>query len=310
LGTRLFYATDVHGSEKCWMKFLNAGKFYEANVTVLGGDMTGKAMIPLLPKEGGYEASLSGGTWKQPADKVGELEKMIRNRGYYPYRTTHEEVGELRANPQKMDALFLRLMTEEMGKWMQIADEKLKNSNIKCFVCPGNDDVPEIDGVIEQSKTVVNASNKVVSVDPNHEMISLGWTNPSPWKSFKECSEEELLGKIENLVSQLKDVKSSIFNLHAPPYGTGIDEAPAIDQTLKQESRFSTPVGSTAVFDSIKKYGPLLGLHGHIHEAKGFTKIGRTLCINPGSTYERGTLLGVLVELGNTTVDNYSPVVG
>jgi len=310
LGTRLFFATDVHGSEKCWIKFLNAGKFYEANVTILGGDMTGKAMIPLLPREGGYEVSFGGGSWKEPAEKVGELEKMIRNRGYYPYKTTPEEVAELRANPQKMDALFLRLMTEGMTKWMQIADEKLKGSNAKCFVCPGNDDVPEIDGIVEQSKTVVNASNRVVSVDPNHEMISLGWTNPSPWKSFKECPEEELLGKIENLVSQLKDVRNSIFSLHAPPYGTGIDEAPMIDQTLKQSSRFSAPVGSTAVFDSIKKYSPLLGLHGHIHEAKGFTKIGRTLCINPGSTYERGTLLGVLVELGKTTVDDYTPVVG
>jgi hypothetical protein len=292
------------------MKFINAGKFYEANVTILGGDMTGKAMIPLLPKDGGYEASFSGGTWKEPADNVAELEKLIRNKGYYPYRTTPEEVQELRANPQKMDALFLRLMTEEIRRWMQIADEKLKNSNIKCFVCPGNDDVLDIDGVIEQSKTVVNASNSVVSLDPKHEMISLGWVNPSPWKSFKECSEEELLVKIENLVSQLKDVKNSVFNLHAPPYGTGIDEAPQIDQTLKQSSRFSAPVGSTAVFDSIKKYGPLLGLHGHIHEAKGFTKIGRTLCINPGSTYERGTLLGVLLDLGDTTVSNYTPVVG
>jgi len=292
------------------MKFLNAGKFYEADVTILGGDMTGKAMIPLLPKDGGYEASFGGTHWKESADKVGDLEKMIRNRGYYPYRTTPEEVEQLRADPKKMDALFLQLMTEGMKRWMQIADGKLKESNIKCFVCPGNDDVPEIDGIIQQSKTVVNASDRVVSVDSNHEMISLGWTNPSPWKSFKECSEDELRVKIENLASQLKDVKSSIFNLHAPPYGTGIDEAPEIDATLKQSSRFSAPVGSTAVYDSIVKYGPLLGLHGHIHEAKGFTKVGHTLCINPGSTYERGALLGVIVEFSGATVDKYSPVVG
>ena len=308
--TRVFFATDVHGSERCWIKFVNAGKFYQANVTILGGDMTGKAMIPLLRKGGDYEASFGGGKWSQPVDKVNELEKMIRDKGYYPYKTTPEGIEELRANPQKMDALFVHLMTEETKKWVKIADEKLKGTDIECFVCPGNDDIPEIDGIIEQSETVVNASGKVVAVDAHHEMISLGWTNPSPWKSYKECSEDELLKKIESLVSQLKDVKNSVFNLHAPPYGTGLDDAPQIDETLKQSSRFVGAVGSVAVKDSIEKYGPLLGLHGHVHEAKGFTKIGRTLCVNPGSTYERGTLLGVLIELSDSKVENYMPVVG
>jgi Icc-related predicted phosphoesterase len=241
---------------------------------------------------------------------VNELEKMIRDKGYYPHKTTPEEIEELKASPQKMDALFVQLMTEETKKWMKIADEKLKGTEVKCFVCPGNDDIPEIDGIIEQSGTVVNSSGKVVAIDAHHEMISLGWTNPSPWKSYKECSEDELFKKIDSLASQLKDPKSSVFNLHAPPYGTGLDDAPEIDETLKQSSRFARAVGSTAVKDSIDKYSPLLGLHGHVHEAKGFTKIGRTLCVNPGSTYERGTLLGVLIELGDSKVENYMPVVG
>ena len=43
--------------------------------------------------------------------------------------------------------------------------------------------------------------------------------------------------------------------------------------------------GSTAVRASIEKHQPLVGLHGHIHESKGFVTLGRTLCLNPGSEY-------------------------
>lgn len=308
--TRIFYATDVHGSEVCWMKFVNAGKFYKANVVVLGGDITGKAIIPLIRRGVNYEASFEGRKWVSPAEKVDELEKTIRGKGYYPYRTNADEVEELKSDSKRRDELFLELMTQTLRRWMRIADERLKNTGIKCFICPGNDDMFEIDPIMEESEFVKHAGNKIVAVDDHHEMISLGWTNPTPWNTFKECSEEELCEKIEKLVSQVKDIDNSIFNLHAPPYGSGLDEAPEIDETLKQKSRVLVPVGSTAVRDAIEKYQPLLGLHGHIHEAKAFTKIGRTLCINPGSSYERGILLGVLINVDEKSVKSYLPIVG
>jgi Icc-related predicted phosphoesterase len=292
------------------MKFVNAGKFYKANVAILGGDMTGKAMIPIVQNGGKYEASFGGGKWSYDVEKVDELENMIKDKGYYPYRTSPEEIEELRSNTEKRDKIFLDLMMREIRNWMKVADAKLKDSNIKCFVCPGNDDIPQIDGIIEESEFVVNAADKVIPIDDHHEMISLGWTNPTPWNTYKECSEEDMSTKIETLVTQIKDVKNSIFNLHAPPYGSGLDDAPELDKTLKQKSKILTPVGSTAVRNSIEKHGPLLGLHGHVHEAKGFTQIGRALCINPGSTYERGTLLGVIVELSEKKVENYVPMVG
>ncbi len=56
---------------------------------------------------------------------------------------------------------------------------------------------------------------------------------------------------------------------------------------------------------AIEKYKPLLGLHGHVHESKGFVNIGSTLCINPGSEYGEGILRGVIVELGDGKVKNY-----
>ncbi len=308
--THIFFATDVHGSEKCWMKFINAGKFYKANVIILGGDMTGKAIIPLVRRGADYEASFDGKNWVSPAEKVEELEKTIRSKGYYPYRTDPDEVEELKSDPKKRDELFLEVITQTMKKWMEIADKRLKNTGIKCFVCPGNDDTFEIDPIIEGSEFVTNAADKVVAIDDHHEMISVGWTNPTPWNSFKECSEEELHEKIEKIAPQVEKADKSIFNLHAPPYGSGLDEAPEIDKTLKQQSRVFVSVGSTAVRDAIEKYRPLLGLHGHVHECRASTKIGRTLCINPGSAYERGMLLGVLINIDEKSVKSYVPTSG
>ncbi len=308
--TRIFFATDVHGSEKCWMKFINAGKFYKANVIILGGDMTGKAIIPLVRRGDDYKASFDGKNWVSPAKKVAELEKMIRGKGYYPYRTDPDEVEELKSDPKRRGELFLEVMTETMRKWMEIADKRLRDTDIKCFVCPGNDDTFEIEPAIEESEFVTNAADKVVAIDDYHEMISLGWTNPTPWNSFKECSEEELNEKIEKIASQVENADKSVFNLHAPPYGSGLDEAPEIDKTLKQQSRVFVSVGSTAVRDVIEKYQPLLGLHGHVHECRASTKIGRTLSINPGSAYERGMLLGVLINIDEESVKSYVPTSG
>ena len=279
------------------------------NVIILGGDITGKAIIPLIWQGSNYQTSFLGKKLVYPIEKVEELEKMILDKGYYPFCTTLDEVEKLKSDPKKREKLFLELMTQTLRRWMKIADERLRNTNIKCFVCPGNDDPLGIDQIIEESEFVGHATNKIVDVN-GHKMISLGWTNPTPWKSFKECSEEELHKKIEELASQVKNVKNSIFNLHAPPYGCGLDQAPQIDKTFKQKSRILVPVGSTAVRDAIQKHQPLLGLHGHVHESKGFTKIGRTWCFNPGSSYDRGVLQGILINVNKSGLKNYLPVVG
>lgn len=288
------------------MKFVNAGKFYKANVVILGGDITAKRIIPLIQRGSDYEALFEGKKWSSHADEVDELEKVIRSKGYYTCRTTSSEVEELTSNAQKRDKLFLELATDTLRRWMRIADERLKGTNIKCFVCPGNDDMLEIDAVMEEAELVTNAGNKVVLVDDHHEMISLGWCNPTPWNTFKECSEEELSKKIEMLVSKIQNVGNSIFNLHAPPYGSGFDEAPESDAA----TRNLCPVGSTAVRDAIEKHQPLLGLHGHVHEGRGFGKFGRTTCINPGSSYDRGILLGALINVDEKSVKSFIPVTG
>ncbi len=139
---------------------------------------------------------------------------------------------------------------------------------------------------------------RVVDVD-GWSMISTGWSNPTPWKTHREDTEEQLAERIEGIVREIPDPARAIFNLHCPPYKSGLDEAPAIDADLKllHGGRALRPVGSTAVRQAIERHQPVLSLHGHIHESKGAIKIGKTLAINPGSAYEEGMLMGAIVQL-------------
>ncbi len=305
----IFFATDVHGSEICWKKFINAGKFYEASVIILGGDMTGKAIVPIISQGGGkYKVTLlDQESVLESKEEVDKMVATIKNRGYYPYVTDPDEVQQLSTTPGRSDELFLKEAVTTMQRWMEYADSKLEGTGMRCFVCPGNDDMFEIDDVIRGSKHVELVEGKIIQLDEHHDMISAGWTTPTPWNTPREESEDQLRQRIQVMIDKLTDVKNSVFNLHDPPYGSGLDEAPELTKDLRPAyaGRSLVPVGSRAVFELIDKYQPLLTLHGHVHEGKGTRKYRNTLCINPGSMYEQGMLHGAVIELKPTKVGNY-----
>jgi Icc-related predicted phosphoesterase len=306
---KLFFATDVHGSEICWKKFIGAAKFYEVDVLILGGDMTGKAIVPIIAAGGGkYKVTLlDQETVLETKDDVDKMLVTIQNRGYYPYVTDPDEVAQISATPGRSDEIFLQEALKTMKHWMDYADAKLTGTQMRAFVCPGNDDMFEIDDVIRQSKCVELVEGKVVQLDQYHEMINAGWSTPTPWKTHREESEDQLRHRIQVMIDQLKDVQMSVFNLHDPPYGSGLDDAPELTADMRPAyaGRSLVPVGSHAVLELIEKYNPLLGLFGHIHEGKGTRKYRNTLCINPGSMYEQGMLHGAVVELKQKKVGNY-----
>jgi len=295
---KIFFATDLHGSEVCWKKFLNAAKFYNADVLICGGDMTGKAIVPVVSENGHYSVALGGEQQTVPAEQVAEVEANIRRRGYYPLRMSVERLHELDQNPAMRAECFQEVMLDGVERWMNMAAEKLRGTGIRCFVCPGNDDEMEVDEVVRRSDYVELGEGRMVDID-GFSMISTGWSNPTPWKTHREDSEEQLAERIETMASRIPDASRAIFNLHCPPYKSGLDEAPAIDADLKllHGGRALRPVGSTAVRQAIEKHQPLLSLHGHIHESKGAIKIGKTLAINPGSAYEEGMLMGAIIQL-------------
>jgi Icc-related predicted phosphoesterase len=295
---KIFFATDLHGSEMCWRKFLNAGKFYDADILICGGDMTGKAIVPIVQENGHFTVVLGGESQSVEAGQVADVEAQIRRKGYYPLQMTLDRLHELDQDPQKRTETFQQVMLDGVERWMGMAAEKLRGTGIRIFVCPGNDDEMEVDEVIRRSDVVELGEGRVLEID-GFSMISTGWSNHTPWNTHREETEEKLAERIEVMAGQLPDASKAIFNLHCPPFKSGLDEAPAIDADLRllHGGRALRPVGSTAVREAIERHQPLISLHGHIHESKGAVKIGKTLSINPGSSYEEGMLMGAIVQL-------------
>lgn len=300
---KLFYATDVHGSDRCFSKFVNAAGFYGADAILLGGDITGKAIVPLV-EDGpgrrravflGEEVSVDG------PEAIEELEKKIANTGYYAHRCTAEEERELAASAEARDELFVRLMVERVRRWVELAEERLAPLGIPCLVNAGNDDPREIDAAIDSSSHVQFLEGRVVELPNGTELASCGYANRTPWDCPRDVEEAELAERLEGVASQVRDPERAIFNFHCPPYDTGIDAGPRLSADLRLRSGAGGvdmhPVGSTACRSVIERHRPMLGLHGHLHESRGTYKLGPTVGINPGSEYTEGVLRGALVEI-------------
>src|SRR6266576_446683 len=258
---RVFFATDIHGSEICWRKFLNAAAFYKADAVILGGDVTGKVMVPITEHNGYWQVVMGGETVRlDTREELAEAERQIRNRGSYPAVMPPDELTELAREEGAVDRRFSKEMIS--------------------------------------SPDVTFGEGRLIDLGGFH-LVSMGWTNPTPWNTFREAPEEELAAKIEAVTSLVPDMERAIFNFHAPPYGTGLDEAPSLDASLRpiHGGAVMKPVGSTAVRDAIVRHQPMLSVHGHIHESRGIKKMGRTLAMNPGSVYGDGVLQGAVLEL-------------
>ena len=296
-----FYASDIHGSEMLWRKFINAAGFYGVEVLIMGGDVAGKAVVPIVDRNASFYALAVTGEQAFTEDQLPELERRIRDLGLYPHRMTEDELTRIGNDQVALDTLFLQIMRETLERWLTLAEERLRGKGVRLYVMLGNDDEPVLREVIARSSLVVDPEDQVVELGEGFQMLSCGFANPTPWHSPREMPEEELQRHIEGLVSQLDDPARSVFNLHVPPIRTAIDTAPMMDENLSPiiqgGSMLMGPAGSEAVRALIEKYQPLIALHGHIHESRGTAKIGKTVCINPGSAYGEGVLHGALFEL-------------
>jgi Icc-related predicted phosphoesterase len=297
---KVFFATDIHGSETCWRKFLNAAAFYKADMVILGGDVTGKVMVPIVSlRPGHWEVTFAGQKVQLETEaELDNIKRKIRDRGYYPAVMSGDELDSLNAEDGSVDRRFTQEMTKGLEAWLDMADGKLRGGEIPCILNGGNDDIWEIDDIIERSPSVSFAESKVLDIGGFY-LASMGWTNPTPWNTFREAPEDVLASKIDAVVASIPDMSRAVFNFHAPPYGTGLDEAPALDENMRpiHGGAVMKPVGSTAVKAAIQKYQPILSVHGHIHESKGVLRLGRTLTMNPGSSYSDGVLQGAVLDL-------------
>jgi len=311
---RIFFATDVHGSETCFRKFVNAAAAYSADAIILGGDITGKQLALIVEEDGGWRVGADRDVERlESREALEAARKRLSSGGMYPIVVTPEEERQLMGDRSLVEERFRQERLGRVASWMSLAEERLRPTGIPCFVSPGNDDDREVAEIIDRAAWVQNPEGKVVDLG-GHEMISWGWSNPTPWDTPREQSEAELGEHMAAMASQLSDREGAIFNLHCPPYQSGLDSAPALDANLKPIVRGGqidqVPVGSTAVRESIEGYQPLLGLHGHIHECRAMKKIGRSMCINPGSDYHTGTLRGAILQLSAHKVDAWTLTTG
>lgn len=299
---RMFFTTDIHGSDRCFRKFLAGAEVYDADVLLLGGDVVGKAMTPVEALgRGQYRFKLFGEERTVSEDELPKAKAEINFNGFYPAVLSPDKLEELASEEELQSSMFLDLIAQQMRYWESLAAERLR-PNVRCILTPGNDDPLIVDEVFQTSERVEFTEGKTVEVGPIW-LASLGNTNHTPWHTEREFEEPELAEQIRVMVEPFADGRPLVFNFHCPPYDTGLDMVPKLDDDLRPVVRnnaiVEVPVGSTAVRDAIIEYQPVAGLHGHIHEAQGSRIIGKTRCFNPGSDYSAGVLKGLIVDFAD-----------
>lgn len=301
---RILFATDLHGSEAVFRKFVNAGIQFKVDVLLLGGDLTGKALVPVVLHGDHYTAELVGReVMARTEAELAQLEKTIRLGGQYAFRCSEADYEALRSDRSRVDAEFMKAMRQTLKDWFDLARERLAGRGTRMLVIAGNDDPFDINEVIENHDFVECVDRRVVDLGNGIEVLGFGGSNHTPWNSPREYEECEITSIVESLASQLKDPAHSIWNVHVPPYQTGLDMAPQLtaDLSVVMEGGqpHMIPVGSTAVLNLIEKYQPSASMHGHVHESRALVKIGKSVVLNPGSEYTEGVLRGAFVQVNS-----------
>jgi Icc-related predicted phosphoesterase len=302
----LFFATDLHGSEKCFRKFLKAAEFYNVDALVLGGDLTGKLMVSVVEQpDGSHTATfLDREVVARSDEELAQLETNIRFNGHYVYHCTPAELTALQGDEESQRNRFREVIRDDLRRWVERADELLAKSGIPCVGIPGNDDEDFVGEILASSQSIANGEGRVVELGPL-QVLSCGYSNPTPWNSPREVSEEQLAEWMEAAAADLEPGRPTLFNVHVPPFNTGLDLAPELDENLGLKSGAASnmvPVGTKAGLEVITRHQPALSLHGHVHESRGSAKLGRTVALNPGSEYNVGVLRGAIVRLAGDEV--------
>jgi Icc-related predicted phosphoesterase len=296
---RIYFSTDIHGSERCFRKFLAAATTYEAEVLIMGGDIAGKGLVPIRLDNGMLTAQVRGETVSLPQEDEARLRAEINRLGFYSVIGDPAEMDRLEGDPKAVDQAFRREIVAQIQAWCRLADERL-GREVRCIITPGNDDPLEIDPVLKAGPRIESPEGELYELGPAL-LASCGDVTPTPWNTEREFSEEELGKRLARMLDAVPKGRQVVANFHNPPFSSGLDFAAELDANFTPVLRGGrpsiVPVGSTAVRDAIKKYQPSVALHGHIHESKGAQKIGRTLCLNPGSDYAADLLRGVVVDL-------------
>ena len=161
----LYYASDVHGWDQCWRKFLGAGRFYQVNALLMGGDLTGKAVVPdparrrwlvlhRVPRRDPQRQRRGGPVRAHGGDPPQRHVPVGRDR--------RRDRTPARADPAARAELLERVMLDELRRWVVLADERMPPLGIEVFAMAGNDDPWSCDSVLESAEHLVSCDLRVV----------------------------------------------------------------------------------------------------------------------------------------------------
>lgn len=312
---RLIQAADFHGSNAAFRKFLSAIRQHGAEHAIITGDLTGKAIVPIIRMQGRYEGWLFGNRETPETDaELAAFQKKIGDVGMYDHVCDSEEATALEADPAALHALFVDKMNARLAAWLDLAAEYLAPLGVPLWVIPGNDDDLSVDPILAASSYARNVDHQVVELDEHHELVSLGDTSMTPWECPRDYPESHMVPTVRGLFEQVQKPSGAIVNMHCPPRDTSIDQAPRLNERLEIEFEggqvVMTSAGSAAIRQGLESLQPVLSLHGHIHEARGTHRVGRTLCLNPGSEYAEGIMKAAIVNLEPDRVRGYQLISG
>ena len=315
---RLYICSDIHASERAWRKLVNGTRAntYKVDAVLIAGDLTGKALVPIVSgSDGRWTAELLGSRRTATTEaELAALERSIADVGYYGVRVSPEEQAVMEGDPEVVTQHFREQIVRRVRDWMALAAERLEGSGVPVYLMPGNDDDFAIDSVLAESTYARDVNEQVIDLTPDYQLVSMGWSSPTPWSTPRELPEEEFLDRLSGLMSGVRDARKTVIMTHVPPYDSGLDTAPLLSPDLRPTASAGDvlrgPVGSTGVRKAIETFRPVLGVHGHIHESGGERRIGDTVCLNAGSEANHGILRGYLVDLGERGVERTLRVEG
>jgi len=305
--TRLFYACDIHGSEPTYRKFLNAAKFYDVDALVFGGDLMGKLLVPIVRDGGEWRAGLHGQKHHLTTPvELAAFKKSLDTLGFYWFECDRDEYQWYEGHQDRIDQKFDELAKARLAEWVELAENRLAGTHVRVYLCGGNDDTEKVLSALDEVPLdrVVNCENRIVPLDEDHTMATIGYSTPTPWDTPRERTDEQIGEVVEKLMADVADPSRCVFNFHCPPLDSGLDTCMKLDASVwppapltKNGQAIYYGAGSQSVADALSSYQPTVGLHGHIHESRGLTKYGRTLALNPGSEYGEGVLRGLIVAI-------------
>ncbi len=292
---RLLFVTDLHGAERCFELLLEQLATRRFDVVVVGGDVTGKLLVPIVPTAHGQSAAHFKGATVQltSPSETNTFVTRAAATGAYAYPCTSGEYLRLLNDMPYREAIIQRLIDDRLARWLGQLQRVARATHIKVIFNLGNDDSLSCNALFPLNNVEL-AEGTVIELLNGISIASCGYANDTPWHLPRDEPEDKLHQRLQTLIATVEDKARLICNFHAPPYASGLDTAILLEPDLRPQSGgfgpLRGPVGSHAVDRVIREMQPLLGLHGHIHESAGRARLGRTVCLNPGSEYEAGIL--------------------